>query len=120
MSIQLWNCHYNQDVDHFESLTQLLVKMDAMLEENQAPQSYTSHRTFSAMVQPEAAVGYDTGVHKGSLATFEVQILFRQHTSWQGTVIWQEKKMEQSFRSALELILLMDSALRDLEGRDAG
>lgn len=39
-------------------------------------------------------------------------MIFRQHTSWQGVVIWLEQQMEQSFRSVLELILLMDSALR--------
>ena len=53
---------------------------------------------------------------KGALATFQIQVIFRQHTSWQGMVVWQERHMEQSFRSVLELILLMDSALRNLQG----
>jgi len=54
-------------------------------------------------------------VPRGAKATFELKILFRQHTSWQGTVVWREKKTEHSFRSVLELVLLLDSALRELE-----
>ena len=33
--------------------------------------------------------------------------------NWQGSVTWVEGKREQSFRSVLELILLIDSALRE-------
>ncbi|MBQ3147093.1 MAG: hypothetical protein IJB91_05120 [Oscillospiraceae bacterium] len=47
----------------------------------------------------------------GDLATFAVKILFRQNASWQGSVTWLEGKREQSFRSVLELILLMSTAL---------
>ena len=52
---------------------------------------------------------------KGRLATFELKILFRQHASWQGTIVWKEGRQEQSFRSVLELVHLMDSALRATE-----
>jgi len=45
--------------------------------------------------------------------------MFRQHASWQGGVLWVEGKAEQSFRSALELILLMDSALGGCRSRAA-
>jgi hypothetical protein len=38
-------------------------------------------------------------------------VLFRQNASWQGSITWMEGKQEQSFRSALELIFLMNSAL---------
>ena len=36
--------------------------------------------------------------------------MFRQNASWQGNVTWVEKGIEESFRSALELIMLMDSS----------
>ena len=49
---------------------------------------------------------------RGELATFAVRIIFRQNASWQGSVVWLEGEREESFRSALELVLLMDSALR--------
>jgi hypothetical protein len=39
-----------------------------------------------------------------------LQIKFRQNASWQGTVQWVEKKQSLNFRSALELIKIIDSA----------
>ena len=48
---------------------------------------------------------------RGELATFIVKVLFRQHSSWQGSVVWQEEKCEEPFRSVLELVLLLESAL---------
>jgi len=104
----------------FQSLSQFLVMMEDMLELTGEPQSDTSHRSFSEFLPHTATGVHRSGVRRGKLATFELQILFRQHTSWQGMILWKEQHKQQSFRSVLELILLMDSALRGLEGREAG
>ena len=104
----------------FESLSQFLVKMETVLEESQAPQGFTSARTFCCVFPPEESGIRFGGIRKGTQATFELQILFRQHTSWQGILVWQDRKLEQSFRSVLELVILLDSALRDAEEREAG
>ena len=50
-------------------------------------------------------------IKSGDKATFVVHVCYRQNASWQGTVTWLEQNREESFRSALELLLLMDSAL---------
>ena len=42
--------------------------------------------------------------------TFLVKILFRQKETWQGQVTWAEKNKTVSFRSALELMRLLDEA----------
>lgn len=47
---------------------------------------------------------------RGKKATFGVKIMFRQNASWQGTLCWIEKNREESFRSVLELMMLIDSA----------
>lgn len=39
-----------------------------------------------------------------------VQILDTQHATWQGTVTWIDTGRKESFRSALELLRLIDSA----------
>ena len=104
------------DANRFESLSQFLIRMEALLEESQAPQAYTSHRTFSQILKPDDGSAPPTPVRKGMKATFELQVLFRQHSSWQGILIWKERGAEQSFRSVLELVMLLDSALRDMEG----
>ncbi len=107
------------DVNTFESLPQFLIRMETLLEENQIPQAYTSHRTFSSILQPDEDGALPVQQRKGAKATFELQVLFRQHSSWQGVIIWKDRNIEQSFRSVLELVVLMDSALRDMEGHIA-
>lgn len=95
----------------FHSLTQLLLGMEHLLDCANYPQSFTAVRSFSPVVEPKLESTTDGTSRRGESATFLVKILFRQHTSWQGTVTWMEEKCEQTFRSVLELILLMDSAL---------
>ncbi len=100
----------------FSSLSQLLVKMEELLDCTQEPQAYTTPRRFAAVMEPSCDQ-IPPFQRKGALATFELKILFRQNTSWQGLLTWREGGKEQSFRSVLELILLMDSALRAEEER---
>ena len=104
---RLYSAH--QEETHFSSLSQFLVKMEELLELQQMPQAYTTQRTFSSLLcsGPEQSCGGTARRGK---------VIFRQHTSWQGVLQWREQKAEHSFRSVLELVLLMDSALRSPEG----
>lgn len=108
--------NFLNESEEFSSLSRLLIRVASMLDDQRTPQSYTTHRTFAAVIDHMEEEAYPTSSRKGKKATFELKILFRQHGSWQGSVIWKEKKQEQSFRSVLELIYLMDSALRTMEG----
>lgn len=45
------------------------------------------------------------------LAVFSIQVLFMEHYTWQGKLIWQDQKKETVFRSAMELIQIMDEIL---------
>ncbi len=95
----------------FSSLSQFIIQMEEVFEANQMPQSYTELRRFTET--PVLYMGSENFTRKkGALATFEVSILFRQNTSWQGMLKWKESRKEQTFRSALEFIILLDSALR--------
>ena len=49
----------------------------------------------------------------GERETFVVRILNTQNATWQGTVTWTDGKRMESFRSALELIRLIDSTLQE-------
>ena len=106
------------EAETFESLSQLILQVETMLDALQMPQSYTAVRTFSSVMKQMQSSPSPSDVRKGTKATFELQVIFRQHTSWQGVVLWREEQAEQSFRSVLELIVLMDSALRRKEERD--
>ncbi len=44
--------------------------------------------------------------------TFIVEIKNNQHNTWQGTIKWIEENTQESFRSALELIRLIDSTVK--------
>ena len=48
-----------------------------------------------------------------SKAVFCIQILFREHYTWQGRLIWQERRQEYVFHSAIELIQLVDEILAE-------
>lgn len=47
----------------------------------------------------------------GRQATFVICIRYRQNATWQGTIQWIEAKKQQTFRSTLEMIKLMDDAM---------
>ena len=54
----------------------------------------------------------DIGSTKG---TFEISVKFMQNSTWQGQIHWVDKNLKQNFRSALEMIKLMDEALAETE-----
>lgn len=48
-------------------------------------------------------------------STFVVHITQSENASWQGQVTWADKNITKNFRSALELIKLIDSVVRTEE-----
>jgi len=108
-----------QEMEPFDSLSQFLIRMERLLDDLQAPRSYTEVRTFSELLKEGNSDPVSSGARRGRRATFELNVLFRQHSSWQGTLLWRETGMEHSFRSVLELVILMDSALRSMDGKGA-
>ena len=96
----------------FLSLMQFLLKMEDLLDTMRFPQSFTASRGFSREREPTVSAPPSEQGQVGKRATFAVRVLFRQNASWQGSVVWLEGGREESFRSVLELVLLMDSALR--------
>ena len=102
---------YYPNGESFYGLARLLTRMTETLDAMDFPQSFTAARTFmSAPAQRRQPTEETT--REGQLATFAVRILMRQNATWQGAVTWLEGGRSQNFRSALELVLLMDSALR--------
>ena len=95
----------------FYSLLQFFMGIDGMLNRIKLPQSFTASRSFSQPVPETAVRSQDELCRQGKLATFSLRVIFRQNASWQGAVSWLEGGREENFRSALELVFLMDSAL---------
>lgn len=51
----------------------------------------------------------------GDMGTFVIRVQHRQHSSWQGRVTWLEEDKSVYFRSALELMKIIDGALDESE-----
>ena len=95
----------------FTGLMQLILLIDRLLNETKCP----PEERCKSFVRPDTAAGTLEPVSadptRGALATFRLRVMFRQNLSWQGLLTWVEAREEESFRSALELEVLLDSAL---------
>ena len=125
---------YADDPIDFTSSSDLLVKMEDLMDDWDFPQRGLAERTFhkgaKEPVKKVHAMGTDDdrlpieafqdlhGVRnvqnkKGQLGTFVVQVVYRQAATWQGHVIFQEQNEKEDFKSALELIKYIDSSIGD-------
>ena len=97
----------------FENLTQLLL----LTEELHDNLGFPARSMEKRLVKPEdtdTSNLTDAGpehLNKEVIATFIINIIFRQNASWQGNLDWVEQNVETSFRSVLELVLLIDNIL---------
>lgn len=109
-----YNPYYGQEVV-FENLTQLLFTMENLMDEMGYPRASVQTRGFKGVPERLARASVAKQLllspNQEAIATFKVKVLFRQGASWQGRVSCTDTGDEISFRSALELIKLMDSAL---------
>ena len=106
----------------FKDLPEMVLTVEKIMDRIGCPEASINKRQFRNDEEIVALSGteireakkamrqFDTGSERGQKATFILQIKFRQNASWQGTVQWVEKKQEINFRSALELIKIIDSA----------
>ncbi len=104
----------------FHSMLELVLALQAKMNENSFPQSSTAHRgwrgappeedTYTFETQSEADTQQDR-MPDSILASFLVRVQFRQNSSWQGTMIWMERKESCAFRSLLELLNLVAEAI---------
>lgn len=104
---------YLSEGREFGSLMEFLRLMEELLNGMNFPQPFTSIRSFQKPHEQESGGRPEDRPQEGKLGTFSVRVIFRQNSSWQGSVTWLERNIEESFRSALELLLLMDSALQE-------
>ena len=132
---------YHRYIDHpipFASLFEALGKMDSFYDDLQLPCATTKLRSFRTdrRAGRQTAGGHRTCPvisekkrkemkemesfdqvirHRGTDATFVIRVQYRQHSSWQGEVTWVDGQKKEYFRSALELVRLIDGVLKDVE-----
>lgn len=111
--------------EEFCDINEMVIKIDSVLNTLKYPQAAIEHRVFGKRKEAQKktqASGAKSMAEQteainvtGKKATFIVQIQYRQNATWQGQVVWSEKNEKKKFRSALELIKLIDSATAESE-----
>lgn len=90
----------------------MLQLMEDMFDTLNFPQRSMEQRTFDTPPPPRPAPrATEERLGERFLATFQLRVLFRQNASWAGILVWTDRRATASFRSVLELIGILDSAL---------
>ncbi len=124
---RIWD-QYHLEAQKFRNSMELLRRVDAFLDDLDFPQRSTLPRSFAGKAVPEESkfgnrkerqmVMKDLEGKNGNMGTFIVQVKYRQNATWQGQVVWAEQNRKVYFRSALELMKLIDSAIDEGELKD--
>lgn len=109
---QMYDPGFNEGIQ-FNSTIDFIKKLDAVMEDVNYPQAYMERRGFKVLQYPDREKIYPISPRMGKKATFTLRVLYRQHSSWQGTLSWIEGKKGENFRSVLELLFLMDNVLKE-------
>ncbi len=134
---------YQEQQQSFTGLADAVLKIDGMMDDLGAPQAAEQRRSFA---KREKKLHNDTAqqreryqqwrqekpklvrqfwqpesfqAEEGSALVFFVRVRFRQHSSWQGDVAWRNGGRRIQFRSVLELLHLMQSALEVHGGKES-
>lgn len=109
----------------FDDMNRLFIRMDQLMDTIDFPQSSTKNREFfkrQRVKKNGGAISVKTAEEvlkeSGKKATFVVNVSYRQNATWQGKVLWAETGKSCYFRSALELMKLIDNALDEGEESD--
>ena len=112
---------YDKEPVKFEHFMDMVKQMEQMYDAIDYPQA-TSHkrsfikdvksRTEKKSIPPVVWEGREFSEERGSKATFYVLVRGRGNATWQGEVVWVERGISKKFRSVMELMILMDNALK--------
>ena len=106
----------------FKSAMELLRIVDELQDEMNFPQKSMSTRKFSddsTTIISRPSEGLEQFADMTPAASFKLSVLFRQNASWQGSISWIEKNLSTEFRSALEMMFLIDNVLSGEENTEA-
>jgi len=117
---RIYHC-YSKEGERFSNSHQLIQIFENLMDCINYPQSSVQYRSFKeskreGRYKGKPIMGKEELLkNKGERGTFVVHVMYRQNATWQGEVVWTEKGEVRKFRSALELLKLIDSALEDGE-----
>lgn len=101
----------------FQSTIELLCLLEHLMDQAKFPQRSEESRAFQPAAQAPGGVGRaTTGEKVPVIACFQVNVMFRQNATWQGSLFWVDRGLEANFRSVLELLNLINSAFSSEAG----
>jgi hypothetical protein len=138
-AIRGWFYHaYSREEVPFENADQMIFRMEEFFDSIQYPHPSTNIRTFAETSKKSDKGRFDwakgqlhTGTGRrlnkrervmddqellskhGDLGSFIIRVQHRQNSSMQGRLTWVDKNKTVFFRSAWEMIRLIDSALEE-------
>lgn len=121
----IWHCYERRGIP-FQSIIQMVQIMEKLFDSIHYPQSALRSRSFTeenhkTIQEAIKVLDKDRVINqRGDKGTFVVHVQYRQNATWQGEVLWAEKKISRKFRSALELMKLIDGALDEYHEPEGG
>lgn len=136
-SIRGWFYHaYSRERVPFENADQMMFRMEEFFDSIQYPHPSTNIRTFAETNRKSDKSRYDWAKNQshtgqwlnkrervmddqellskhGDLGSFIIRVQHRQNSSMQGRLTWVDQNKTVFFRSAWEMIRLIDSALEE-------
>lgn len=125
ISGKIYSQYYHTGTD-FSGVHEFLNACEDLFNTLVCPQPSVAERSFrkkyavANLKTVEAVEDMDQLLQNKEKNTFVINVLFRQNASWQGNIQWVNQNKTQSFRSTLELLKLMDSALESEEAVTVG
>ncbi len=104
----------------FADLGSLVLYLEDVFDEQNFPQAFQQARTFAPYSNDMSIVASEPGdgmtpavvrAARGAVATFEVLVISRRSSSWQGSVDWLDGGDRQEFGSYLELLQMIEQKL---------
>lgn len=112
-------CRYLRAPLEFCGMEQFIAIADDFYDAVQDPKPFVKERTFCDTIktygfEKEQVMSKEEMLENtGKECTFVIHVTSRQNATWQGKIHWAEKDVTKNFRSALEMVKLIDSALGD-------
>ena len=104
----------------FGDMGSLCLYLEDVFDQQNFPQAFQQSRTIvscnsdMSIVAPEPGEGMTPAVvraARGAVATFEVLVVSRRSSTWQGSVDWLDGSDRQEFVSYLELMRMIEDRL---------
>jgi len=117
---------YKKEGTAFTTIEEMVFALERFFDSINFPHPSTNSRSFGEKARPpqkrqelEKVMSDQELLRKhGDLGSFIIRVQHRQNSSWQGRVTWMEEDKTVRFRSILEMIKLIESALDTVEITD--